>query len=734
MSEATSDAGAPSANVFPPPTAMILDATPSSASNVVKPSISLLKILELKKPEASCTSTILHSLVYWTEILTKVLSLPSVLNTSAIALEWALAELINNPRVLQKAQEEIDNVVGKHRLVSESDGPNLPYIQAIIKETLRLHPPLPMIIRKSVQDCMVYGYNIPANSVLFVNIWSIARNPEYWESPLDFKPERFLRPENGGPVGLIDVKGQHFQLLPFGTGRRGCPGSSLAMQELPAVLGGMIQCFEWKAVNQSGVKMNGDGVVDMTEQPGMTAPRAHDLVQGSDDFPLSTQEELRKQFLELRQGITPLAQFEAWFTKLSRFAPELVETEELYCAEFEIGFNLIYPGRGDANTKIDWVTSVALVLGVRILEVFRGLRMTTLDSLVRKVIVVLAEGWLFWVVSFGYTLFCDWRANGLEASWESMMVVSCSDRSSVIVGCMWIGVGSEPIMDLIGLQCVFNLVYILRSFVQSVIQVSFPKLKTLVLDNCVNSREIHPWNLQASKISLKFLDVANLDKLIVRNCSEVAEVFQLEGLNVGEGQHVRPLIEVRMMELDGLPQLTCLWNKDPHGILGLQSLQYLTIKKCSLLRNLFTCSTAMALQQLKVLYLKSCPVMEEVIAATEDGLKEVIDVIEFPKLEWLILKDLPNLNSFCNANYNFNLPSLNRVVLKRCPDMHNFTLGQVRMSQIFVSTRGNEGLWTEDLNKYLEERLLKGEECATVDESDFDIEEEEFSNLYWLDE
>ncbi|CAL5394223.1 unnamed protein product [Camellia sinensis] len=265
-------------------------------------------------------------------------------------------------------------------------------------------------------------------------------------------------------------------------------------------------------------------------------------------------------------------------------------------------------------------------------------------------------------------------------------------------------------------------------------QVSFPKLKTLVLDNCVNSREIHPWNLQASKISLKFLDVANLDKLIVRNCSEVEEVFQLEGLNVGEGQHVKPLIEVRMMELDGLRQLTCLWNKDPHGILGLQSLQYLTIKKCYLLRSLFTCSTAMALQQLKVLYLESCPVIEEVIAATEDGLKEVIDVIEFPKLEWLILKDLPNLNSFCNANYNFNLPSLNRVVLKRCPDMHNFTLGQVRMSQIFVSTRGNEGLWTEDLNKYLEERLPKEEECATVDESDFNIEEEVFSNLYWLDE
>ncbi|XP_028104764.1 uncharacterized protein LOC114303816 [Camellia sinensis] len=265
-------------------------------------------------------------------------------------------------------------------------------------------------------------------------------------------------------------------------------------------------------------------------------------------------------------------------------------------------------------------------------------------------------------------------------------------------------------------------------------QVSFPKLETLFLDNCVNSREIHPWNVQAGKISLKFLDVANLDKLIVRNCSEVAEVFQLEGLNVGEGQHVRPLIEVRMMELDGLPQLTCLWNKDPRGILSLQILQYLTIKKCSLLRNLFTCSTAMALQQLKVLYLESCLVMEEVIAATEDGLEEVIDdVIEFPKLEWLMLKDLPNLNSFCNAKYNFNLPSLQRVVLKRCPNMHNFTFGQVRMPQIFVSTHGNDGLQIEDLNKYLKEQLLlKGEECATVDENDHCGDEVRFSDLEWL--
>ncbi|CAL5391220.1 unnamed protein product [Camellia sinensis] len=262
-------------------------------------------------------------------------------------------------------------------------------------------------------------------------------------------------------------------------------------------------------------------------------------------------------------------------------------------------------------------------------------------------------------------------------------------------------------------------------------QVSFPKLETLCLDNCVNSRKIHPWNVQAGKISLKFLDVANLVKLIVRNCSEEAEVFQLEGLNVGEGQHVRPLIKLRMMELNGLPQLTCLWNKDPHGILGLQNLQHLIIKKCSLLRNLFTRSTAMALQQLKVLYLESCPVMEEVIATTEDGLMEMIDdVIEFPKLEWLILKDLPNLNSFCNAKYNFNLPSLQRVVLKRCLNMRNFTFGQVRMSQIFVITDRNHSLQIEDLSKYLKERLLlKGEECENLAEIDYDGYESVFSSL-----
>ncbi|XP_065868847.1 cytochrome P450 93B2-like [Euphorbia lathyris] len=183
-------------------------------------------------------------------------------DTTAITLEWAVAELINNPIILQKAREEINRVVGNNRIVEESDNSNLIYIQAILKETFRLHPPVPMIARKSTGDCEINGYRIPENCLLFINTWSIGRDPKNWENPLKFEPERFLE-------SCWDVKGQHFELLPFGSGRRSCPGISLAMKELPTTLAAMIQCFDFK--------INGD-VLDMTERPGLTAPRIHDLV------------------------------------------------------------------------------------------------------------------------------------------------------------------------------------------------------------------------------------------------------------------------------------------------------------------------------------------------------------------------------------------------------------------------------------------------------------------------
>ena len=183
-------------------------------------------------------------------------------------MEWALAELINNPNILERAREEIDSVVGQSRLVQESDLANLPHVQAILKETLRLHPTGPVILRESSESCTINGYeNIPARTRLSVNVWAINRDPNYWENPPEFQPERFLCAGEDGRSQL-DVRGQHFHFLPFGSGRRGCPGTTLALQMVQTGLAAMIQCFDWKV----------NGTVDMQEGTGITLPRAHPLI------------------------------------------------------------------------------------------------------------------------------------------------------------------------------------------------------------------------------------------------------------------------------------------------------------------------------------------------------------------------------------------------------------------------------------------------------------------------
>ncbi|KAJ8900112.1 hypothetical protein K2173_024228 [Erythroxylum novogranatense] len=194
-------------------------------------------------------------------------------DTSAITVEWALAELINHPEIMKKAREEIEQVIGHSRLVEESDIPNLPFLQAITKETLRLHPTGPLIVRESTQDCVIRGYEIPARTRLFVNVWAIGRDPSYWENPLEFYPERFYGTQDNQTRRQMDVRGQHFELLPFGSGRRGCPGTTLALQLVQTTLAAMIQCFEWEVSGESG-----NTVVDMEEGPGLTLSRAHPLV------------------------------------------------------------------------------------------------------------------------------------------------------------------------------------------------------------------------------------------------------------------------------------------------------------------------------------------------------------------------------------------------------------------------------------------------------------------------
>lgn len=181
-------------------------------------------------------------------------------------MEWALAELINNPNILQNAVEELDSVIGKNRLVEESDIPNLPYLQAIVKETLRIHPTGPLILRECNKDCLIAGYFIKAKTRLFVNVWAINRDPNYWDDPLKFRPQRFLSAD-----GQLDVRGQHYHYLPFGTGIRGCPGTTLALQVVQTTLAALIHRFEWKLEG-------GNVSVDMEEGPGLTLPRARPLV------------------------------------------------------------------------------------------------------------------------------------------------------------------------------------------------------------------------------------------------------------------------------------------------------------------------------------------------------------------------------------------------------------------------------------------------------------------------
>ncbi|XP_002982021.2 flavonoid 3'-monooxygenase [Selaginella moellendorffii] len=167
-------------------------------------------------------------------------------DTSASLIEWTLLELMHNPLILQKAQEEIDTVVGKERLVAESDFDKLEYLQAIVKEAFRIHPPAPLLIHMSTEACKVAGYDIPKGTSTFVNGYAIGRDPAVWEDALQFKPERFLG-------NSIDVKGQDFELLPFGAGRRMCPGMSLGLKTAQLLLFNLIHSFDWSFVPGKGM-------------------------------------------------------------------------------------------------------------------------------------------------------------------------------------------------------------------------------------------------------------------------------------------------------------------------------------------------------------------------------------------------------------------------------------------------------------------------------------------------
>ncbi|KAL9434112.1 hypothetical protein AB3S75_028863 [Citrus x aurantiifolia] len=184
-------------------------------------------------------------------------------DTTATTLEWVMAELLKNPRITKRAQEEVRGVVKGKLNIDMKDIDKMDYIKCVIKETLRLHAPVPLLVpRETAESVKLNGYDIPAKTRVFVNGWAIQRDPKVWDRPEEFLPERF---ENNP----TDYRGQDFQFIPFGAGRRGCPGMSFAIASVEYVVANLLHWFDWKL--PFGV------VLDMTEASGVTLQRKSPL-------------------------------------------------------------------------------------------------------------------------------------------------------------------------------------------------------------------------------------------------------------------------------------------------------------------------------------------------------------------------------------------------------------------------------------------------------------------------
>ncbi|RVX09017.1 Geraniol 8-hydroxylase [Vitis vinifera] len=186
--------------------------------------------------------------------------------SSSSTLEWAMAELLHNPEKLLKARMELLQTIGQDKQVKESDITRLPYVQAVVKETFRLHPAIPVLLPRRVEeDTDIKGFTVPKNAQVLVNAWAIGRDPNTWENSNSFVPERFL--------GLdMDVKGQNFELIPFGAGRRICPGLPLAIRMVHLMLASLIHSYDWKL--EDGVTQEN---MNMEERFGLSLQKAQPL-------------------------------------------------------------------------------------------------------------------------------------------------------------------------------------------------------------------------------------------------------------------------------------------------------------------------------------------------------------------------------------------------------------------------------------------------------------------------
>ncbi|GLJ11797.1 hypothetical protein SUGI_0177270 [Cryptomeria japonica] len=162
----------------------------------------------------------------------------------------------------------MDRIVGKERWVQEKDIGEMEFVQGIVKETMRLHPVAPMLVpHLSTQHCKIGEYDIPANTRALVSVWRIGRDERVWEKPEEFRPERF-------EGSSLDVKGKDYELLPFGSGRRMCPGASLGLKVVQLGLANLLHGFHWRLP----ANIQSPQELDMTETYGLSTPKAEPLV------------------------------------------------------------------------------------------------------------------------------------------------------------------------------------------------------------------------------------------------------------------------------------------------------------------------------------------------------------------------------------------------------------------------------------------------------------------------
>ncbi|KAK9929488.1 hypothetical protein M0R45_026584 [Rubus argutus] len=192
-------------------------------------------------------------------------------DTTSTTVEWVMTELLQHPVEMRGVQAELTQIVGLNDLVEEFHLPELHYLDAVIKETFRLHPALPLLLpRCPSQSTTIGGYYIPKGSTIFLNVWAIHNDSSVWDDPLEFRPQRFL---NTDPSKSFDYNGNKFQYLPFGSGRRICAGIPLAERLLIYVLASLLHSFDWKLPNYTKLDLSDKfGIVTKKKIPLIAIP------------------------------------------------------------------------------------------------------------------------------------------------------------------------------------------------------------------------------------------------------------------------------------------------------------------------------------------------------------------------------------------------------------------------------------------------------------------------------